>query len=504
MARIPVVSNVTGNVTDEIGTPDYWVRHVRDTVRFHDGMRYLDEHGIRTYLEVGPDATLGAIPTQRRNRPEVETLLTGVAGAYVRGVDVDWAEVLGGGTRIALPTYPFQRQRYWLDEPVSAADVTSAGLTSAGHPLLGAAVPLAEGDGFLLTGRLSLATHPWLADHVVGGAIVLPGTVFVELALRAGEQAGCRVLDELTLEAPVLVPERGGVSVQVAVGDADEAGRRAGAAALPPPRHRRVDQARHRLPHGWASTAARDLADWPPAGATPIDTADLYPNLAGAGLGYGPAFQGLRTAWRADDDLYAEVALPETLATDGFGMHPALLDAALHTIGLAASRDPAAAVPACRSNGPASPCTGPARPPCAAASHRPGTTPSRCCWPTATGAPVLSVASLTLRPIPAEQLRAEPGATHCTKWTGSRSRRNRPRPPARGPSSATTTSALPTTGVPARVCAELAEAAEAAPDVVVVPLPEQADAGVATRHVLDLAAHLAGRAALRRPPGWSW
>jgi acyl transferase domain-containing protein/acyl carrier protein len=487
VARIPVVSNVTGDVSDELGTPDYWVRQVRSTVRFHDGMRYLDEHGVRTFLEVGPDSTLAAIPTQRRNRPEVEALLTGVAGAYVRGVGVDWAEVIGGGTRIALPTYPFQRQRYWLDEPVSATDVTSAGLTSAGHPLLGAAVPLAEGDGFLLTGRLSVATHPWLADHVVGGAIVLPGTVFVELALRAGEQAGCRTLDELTLEAPVLVPERGGVSVQVAVGGADESGRRAVRLYF---RHPESDEwTRHAT--GFLATgtnAPGDLVAWPPAGATPVDTADLYASMAEAGLGYGPAFRGLRTAWRAGDELFAEAALPETLAADGFGMHPALLDAALHAVGLAASRDPAAE----------------ARLPfewAGVALHRRGATAVRCqvtpigddavsvLLADATGAPVLSVASLTLRPIPAAQLRrTRRDALYEVDW-----QQVTPRPTAPAGARAGAWAVvgdddlgLAATGVPTRVCADLLEAADDPPDVVVVPLPDLESTGAATRHALDL------------------
>ncbi|MFD8285511.1 type I polyketide synthase [Streptomyces solisilvae] len=356
--KIPVVSNLTGTIAPaaEIATAGFWVRHVREAVRFLDGMRAMEAQGVTTYLELGPDGVLSAlgqeclagesehvalVPVLRSGRPEAETLTTALATLHTRGTAPDWAAYYAGtgAERVELPTYAFQREHYWLDAGTAYGDVSSVGLGSADHPLLGAAVSLADAEGFLFTGRLALDTHPWLADHAVMGAVLLPGTAFVELAVRAGEQAGCDLVEELTLEAPLILPERGGVRLQIAVGAPDDTGRRT--LAL----HSRPDEAGDDEPwvrHATGALAAGaaegsfDLSAWPPAGAERIDTDGLYEGLADAGFGYGPVFQGLRAAWRGDGEVYAEVALPEDTDPGAalFGLHPALLDAVLHTIGL--------------------------------------------------------------------------------------------------------------------------------------------------------------------------
>ncbi|KUJ70626.1 polyketide synthase [Streptomyces albus subsp. albus] len=366
--KIPVVSNLTGAVVaaEDIRLPEFWVRHVREAVRFLDGVRALREGGVTTFVELGPDGVLSAmaeecltdtadaafVPALRGGRPEAQTLATAVAAAQVRGVTVDWAAFYAGtgAARVGLPTYPFQRQRYWLDVGISAEDVASAGLEVAGHPLLGAAVELPDTGGFVFTGRLSLRTHPWLADHAVMDTVLLPGTAFVELALRAGEQAGCDTVEELTLQAPLILPEQGAVQLRLELAAADEDGRRALSLHS---RREETDPGASPAGHGgaepWTRHATGFLAPgspapaepfeptvWPPAEATAIDTADFYPGAAAAGLGYGPVFQGLTGAWRSGDDLCAEVRLPQGYEPQagGFGLHPALLDAALHALGL--------------------------------------------------------------------------------------------------------------------------------------------------------------------------
>ncbi|MFE3639373.1 polyketide synthase dehydratase domain-containing protein, partial [Streptomyces sp. NPDC059168] len=215
----------------------------------------------------------------------------------------------------------------------------SAGLGATDHPLLGAAVELPDSDGFLFTGRLSLATHPWLADHAVMGSVLLPGTAFVELALRAGDQVGCDRVDELTLEAPLVLPEHTAVQLRLSVGAADQAGRRA--LAL----HSRTEGADTELP--WtrhatgtlatgAEHALQALTAWPPAGAEQVAVEGLYEGLADAGFGYGPVFRGLRAAWRRGEEVFAEVSLGEDVdpGPARFTLHPALLDAVLHAVGL--------------------------------------------------------------------------------------------------------------------------------------------------------------------------
>ncbi|MER8155266.1 type I polyketide synthase [Streptomyces sp. NPDC094472] len=357
--KIPVVSNLTGGIAPaaEIATADFWVRHVREAVRFLDGMRAMEAQGVTTYLELGPDGVLSALGQEclagesehvafaaalRKDRPEAETLTTALATLHTRGTAPDWEAYYAGtgAERVELPTYAFQREHYWLDAGTAYGDVSSFGLGTADHPLLGTAVSLADAEGFLFTGRLALDTHPWLADHAVMGAVLLPGTAFVELAVRAGEQAGCDLVEELTLEAPLILPERGGVRLQIAVGAQDDTGRRT--LAL----HSRPDEAgddepwlRHAtgvLAESAPAAPSFDLSAWPPAGTERIETDGLYDGLAEAGFGYGPVFQGLRAAWRGDGEVYAEVALPEDAEPGAafFGLHPALLDAVLHTIGL--------------------------------------------------------------------------------------------------------------------------------------------------------------------------
>ncbi|WP_418952511.1 SDR family NAD(P)-dependent oxidoreductase [Streptomyces albireticuli] len=347
---IPVVSNVTGTVADDLTSPEYWVRHVREAVRFADGVRTLHAEGVRTFLELGPDGVLSAmaqecladaddvafVPALRKDRPDLTSLVTALGRLHLTGARVDWPAFFAGSgaRRVDLPTYPFQRQSYWLEAATTSSDVASVGQGSADHPILGAVVTLP--DGYLLTGRLSPRTHPWLADHVVAGSVLLPGTAFVELAVRAGDEVGCATVDELTLEAPLVLAERDGVQLRVLVGEPDGSGRRS-LAVYSRPEEAPEDEAWTRHASGFLSSAAAtggtDLSVWPPAGAQAVDIDGLYAGLAEAGLEYGPVFQGVTAAWREGDTVYAEVTLPEgTPGTDTFGAHPALLDAALHAI----------------------------------------------------------------------------------------------------------------------------------------------------------------------------
>nr|QOD94998.1 PldAIII [Streptomyces platensis] len=358
---IPVVSSVTGRLAEpgQLTTADYWVRHVRQTVRFHDALQTLQTENVTAFLEIGPDGQLSAmaqetltaqvhtIPTLRKNRSETTGLLTALAQLHTTGTVPDWTAYLNHHPTPStpVPTYPFQHHHYWMHGGTQATDVSSAGLSGANHPLLGAAVPLAGGEGHLFTGRLSVRTHRWLADHQVGSTVVLPGTAFVELAVRAGDQVGCGHVEELTLEAPLVLPESGAVQIQLRLRRADESGRRELVV------YGRLATDREDLwsEEEWTRHASGvvvaaapsapepvQLTVWPPEGATELIVKDLYERIAGTSFGYGPAFQGLRAAWRLDDAVFAEVVLPQDqyAVASRFGLHPALLDAALHGVAL--------------------------------------------------------------------------------------------------------------------------------------------------------------------------
>ncbi|MDX3855887.1 SDR family NAD(P)-dependent oxidoreductase, partial [Streptomyces sp. AK02-01A] len=364
---------------------DYWYRNLRNTVQLEKAVRSLAADGYTAFIESSPhpvltmgiqetiDDVLGSGTVQdgetdepsaavvvgslRRDEGNWRRFLTSVATAHTAGVPVDWSRIpgtAGPADPVDLPTYAFQRDRYWLRTPARTGDVSGAGLGAADHPLLTALVGLADGadgGGLLLTGRLSLRSHPWLADHAVFGTVLLPGTAFVEMALRAADECGSDRVDDLTLEAPLVLPEQGDIQLQLVVDGPDDSGRRGlrvyarPMAATPggEDEHRWTRHATALLASGAATDgtpseesaqAHGDLATWPPEGAQAVDLDARYPRLAAQGYEYGPSFQGLTALWRRGDEVFAEVRLAEEQhdTAERFGLHPALLDAALHAI----------------------------------------------------------------------------------------------------------------------------------------------------------------------------
>ncbi|MER5865505.1 type I polyketide synthase [Kitasatospora sp. NPDC002040] len=351
--RIPIVSTLTGQLADgdDLRTPDYWVRQVRQPVRFLDAIHTLEAEGVSAMLELGPDAVAAgmaaagvqdpaatlAVPALRANRPEPETLVAALAQLHARGTTVDWSAYFAGtgARRIDLPTYAFQHRSFWLAPTAGTGDVSEFGLTPTGHPLLGAVVESADGTGLLFTTRLSRESQPWLGEHVVLGSVVVPGSVFVELLLGVGERVGCGVVVELVLGAP-LVLGSGGVQLQVVVGGVGGGGvrgvevfSRVGGGVW-------VLHASGVLGSvgGAGSVGGVGVGVWPPVGAVEVDLGGVYGRLAVGGYGYGAAFRGLSRVWRGGGELFAEVVLPEGVRGEAgrYVLHPALLDAALHAL----------------------------------------------------------------------------------------------------------------------------------------------------------------------------
>ncbi|MFB7329851.1 beta-ketoacyl synthase N-terminal-like domain-containing protein, partial [Streptomyces sp. NPDC056190] len=356
---IPVVSNVTGSLAtaEELCSAQYWVRHVREAVRFADGVATLEEQGVTTFLELGPDGVLSAmaqesltgdeavtIPLLRKNTAEERTALAALGRLHATGTRVDWAGFLAptGAGPLELPTYAFQHRPFWPAAKRDATDVNSVGISAAAHPLLNAVVELAEGEDLVFTGRLSLHSHPWLADHAVHGTVLLPGTALLEMAVRAGDEAGCDHVEELTLAAPLVLSAQGAVRTQVRVGVADAAGRRTVTVHSRPEQSTDAPWTQHAtgvLATGLPTAATPfDATVWPPVNTEPVDLTGFYEAREAEGFAYGPAFQGLRAAWRRGDEVFAEIALPDGTQKEAgsFGLHPALLDAGLHAAWLAA------------------------------------------------------------------------------------------------------------------------------------------------------------------------
>ncbi|MFH8953846.1 polyketide synthase dehydratase domain-containing protein, partial [Streptomyces albidoflavus] len=314
--------------------------------------RLLDDgHGVFVEISAHPvlsmpltdgSAERGGIVVGSLSRRSggLDQLLRNLSLLHVQGHDLDADRVLGEGTLVPLPTYAFQRERFWMETGRRVSDVRSVGLRASEHPWLGAVTGTAADDGYLFTGRLSLAEQPWLAEHAAFGTVLVPGTGLLELALTAAHHVGAERVEELTLLEPLVLPEDGAVRLQVVVSAPEgESGRRPVAVfSRPEDASDEVAWRQHaagELAEGAGLSGgdeAAELAQWPVAGAEQVSLEGFYDDFAARGLVYGPAFQGLTELWRKGNTAYGLVRLPEGRSVDGFGIHPALLDAALHAL----------------------------------------------------------------------------------------------------------------------------------------------------------------------------
>ncbi|MBF6352991.1 SDR family NAD(P)-dependent oxidoreductase [Nocardia higoensis] len=352
-------STVVGSaVQAEMLDGAYWYRNLREPVRYEAATRAMLAGGHDVLIEVSahPILTLGTeetiadagaraavIGSLHRHDGGAHRMLTALAEAFAAGAEVRWPVLFEGRAvrRVDLPTYAFERERFWVS-PGATGDVRALGLRRAEHPLLAGSVRLANGSGWLWTGCWSVDRFPWLADHSVFGEVVVSGTTLVELAVAAGDHLGCPVLAELVLEVPLIVPVGATITVQVSVGEPGADGRADFSV------HSAADNDLGDIGPGqtaWVRhatgtlTAAVPSVDpvvgdgsgwgvWPPVGARGVEFDGWYDALAGRGIGYGPAFRGLRAVWRAGEEVCAEI---ETAAdTEGFLVHPTALDSALH------------------------------------------------------------------------------------------------------------------------------------------------------------------------------
>ncbi|QKV96311.1 SDR family NAD(P)-dependent oxidoreductase [Streptomyces sp. NA02950] len=431
--RIPIVSNVSGELVSGFDA-EYWVRHVRQAVRFADGVRTLWDLGVRRFLELGPDAVLTAmarqcveddteaafIPALRARHTERETFAGFLGRAHTAGVEVDWHAFYAGtgARRVDLPTYAFQRERYWLTPSTAPGDVSAAGLVGVEHPVLAAAVQVGDRDDWVFTGTLSTETQPWVAEHLLLGTMVVPGTGLVELAIAAGRRTGSPVLDELVLESPLLVQDGVTRQLHITVGASGPDGRR-DVAVYSRPENADGDtettcHARGTLGIDSAPAGAAWPEQWPPQDAEPMPVDELYGRLADLGYDYGPLFHGVEAVWRDGDETYAEVTLPE--GHEGFGIHPALFDSALQSgVILLTGSGAAAHLMPFSWNGVRLDRPGTSR--LRVRSTMTGGTSLRLDAVDENGAPVVSVRSLVVRPVEQERIDSARGDARQSLYT---------------------------------------------------------------------------------------
>ncbi|MFE7565314.1 acyltransferase domain-containing protein, partial [Kitasatospora sp. NPDC057500] len=241
----PVYSTLTASVIDGSQMDArYWLDNLRSPVRFQDATTALLDDGHTVFIESSAHPVLAngisesadahgangahvtVTGTLRRDEGGPRRLALSAATAWTAGLDLDWTPVLGtGASGVELPTYAFDHTRYWLDfTPDTGGDVTTVGLDTVEHGLLAAAVDVASGDSAILSGTLSLATHPWLADHAVTGTPLLPGTAFLDLALHAADHTTSAGVKELLVQAPLILPATGALDLQVVIDAPDPDG----------------------------------------------------------------------------------------------------------------------------------------------------------------------------------------------------------------------------------------------------------------------------------------
>ncbi|MFE4383648.1 type I polyketide synthase [Streptomyces cyaneofuscatus] len=340
---LPVYSGRTGEVVPgpELGG-DSWLRDLQEpepepeleseSLRFDRALERLRGEGFGAFVEVGPPSEGGP--------GGVDQLRRAAATLFERGFPLEWERVLGshGTGKADVPTYAFQRQRFWLGELPSEPVTVTAGQSDAGHPWFDAATTLAGSGGHLFTGRLSLDDGPWLADHVVGGQVYVPGAGLIDAALFAARAAGADAVTDLTLLEPVILLPGRALRIQATVGDPDAHGRSPFAFhSQPEDTDEPLIWQQHVIGEcvtraGADATVPPDLGDWPVPDARALDIEAFYGRALANGLDYGPAFRGLRELACRDGVHYARVSLPGALDQAGHGLHPALLDAALQVV----------------------------------------------------------------------------------------------------------------------------------------------------------------------------
>ena len=367
--EVELISNVTGEPVKagDLG-PGYWRRHAREAVRFAASMNVLRDRGCDAFLEIGPGPTLLGmgrrcidgglwLPSLRPGQPEWSTLLESLADLYVHGAPVDWAGFDAGWPRrrLSLPSYPFQRSRYWAEEGDRSPRplLASGGAGPGAHPFLQRHVTLAEGNGTqVFEGEIGIPGFPYLRDHRVQDGAVVPATAWAEMALgafTAAQGPGPVVMEGIEYEKPLFLSEEARFRVQVALHPSAActtfsiSSRRADAAAGGWTKH---VTGRVRAGQPTDRRHQRDVAALRARCPEEVAGVEFYRLLRERGNAWGPAFQGIERLWRSEGEAWSLVQVPAGLQPEValYLSHPAVADATGQVL--------TATVPLSRSGGP--------------------------------------------------------------------------------------------------------------------------------------------------------
>ncbi|OLP20310.1 hypothetical protein BST81_00805 [Leptolyngbya sp. 'hensonii'] len=354
--QIDLVSNLTGQVaTAEVATPQYWVRHVRQAVRFAEGMETLRQQGYSLLIELGPKPVLLGmgrlcwpagtgtwLPSLHPQLGDWEQLLHSLATLYNQGLEMNWARVDQdmGRRRLVLPTYPFQRQRYWIDPVAPAPPLPPL----AGHPLLGQRLRSPALQDPVFQSSLSVQRPAFLDHHRIYGVPILPSPAYLEMAIAAALEAWGKApasLTNFTIQEALILPEQGGLPVQTLLTPIGPDQAQFQVVSLTTGSDWKVHATG--ILHLQAEPGSQTI-DLPTIQARCADQWDgqaYYEKLYELGLEFQSSFRGIRHLWRRDGEALGEMVLPPELQaeTGSYRIHPAFLDACLHLLGAPLSRD---------------------------------------------------------------------------------------------------------------------------------------------------------------------
>ncbi len=357
--RIPVISNVSGELAgQEICTPDYWANHVRQPVRFAQGMSTLTAQDVRIYLEIGPKPILLGmgrqcvaedqgvwLPSLRAGQSDWEQMIQSLTQLYCQGIGVNWLGFDYDYPRrrlTTLPTYPFQHQRYWVDVPRTSTHLISGSAYS--HPLLQYKLQLARHPQDIYFESTLRADIPaYLADHCVFEKVLVPGAAYVEMALTAGFtifKSEVVELENIAIEQPLVLSADQRKTVQLLLGFLDNNLYRFEICSLDPLTDEpdpvwtvhATGQMRAAFdPH----LEATDLSSWRSSEQQSLDPGEFYLQSHQSGIDFGPSFRSLQQGWIGSGEGHARVALPEDLSSEAniYYLHPILLDGSFQLAG---------------------------------------------------------------------------------------------------------------------------------------------------------------------------